>query len=159
MMAWWLATTAMAGPLGTVTVLDNDVVEGRLALPASVEQVRAKLGTVASASRLSPQIRSVELRDSGSCDVFDVWMRTGFTPIGATVQWCATASGFEQTLVHSSMLSRWHATLDVLPHPAGSELVYRVDVGLAVPAPRAMVLRRSADALRAELAAIETAVR
>jgi len=119
----------------------------RLLVPAPEEEVRRMLADPAVLGRLAPDVLSQDIRAHGTCQELHTDTRGLVVPLRVATLRCPILGGWRETLLEGASFTRYDAEVKLAPIEGGTQVTYRVAVGLDLPVPARLVssnVKRSA---------------
>ena len=154
---WW--SLALAGA-PNVEISPTHAVRGVVTVPASVDQVLAKLRDPLWVSRIDNSGTTVTLvEQDGVCAILDSVSVNAIKTVSYRTRHCPTASGSRSTLVSSNAFDAYLAAWTVRPHADGAELIYDLDMKTSLMVPQFVIdrtTRKSVESLLGKLQAAFT---
>jgi carbon monoxide dehydrogenase subunit G len=119
----------------------------RLLVPAPVHEVQAILDDPYTFVAFTPDVQSMDVQTRGRCKLLRFQSRGLFESLHYSTQRCPSASGWRETLLESDSFTRYDADIALLPEGDGTQIVYRLSVGIDLPVPDVVIsknVKRSA---------------
>jgi len=119
----------------------------RLLVPAPAAEVRRFLDDPRAFNGLTPDVLSLDIRPSGACQELRSDTRGMLEPLHLATLRCPASGGWRETLIESESFTKYDAQMEIHPVAGGTQVVYRLAVGIDLPLPRLVIssnVRRSA---------------
>jgi hypothetical protein len=147
--AWALMPAALAQTPDEPLVQSEEAgaVVTRLLVPAPEEAVRRLLDDPATFGRLAPDVLAQDIRAHGACQELHTDTRGLLVPLHVATLRCPISGGWRETLLEGASFTRYDAEVKLAPIEGGTQVTYRVAVGLDLPVPARLVsgnVKRSA---------------
>ncbi len=155
------AGTELSGPV----VSSDGFVMLEMTVPIPPGKAREKLADAATLMPLDPRVKTVNITTDEPCEQIAIEGSFKSVAVQTALRRCPSESGFEETLISSSLYSAYTATWQVEPVESGALVRYRVKVEIEGLAPiiinyetgasAAKMMRRVGKTLAAEEGAAE----
>ena len=104
-------------------------------ISAPLEEVRAFLLDPEEAASLTPDVESVEVLTSDTCDLVRTTKKGLLSSVEYVVKRCYADDGVQETLVESEDFTAYEASYTLTAVDGGTKVVYDVTVGVDMPVP------------------------
>lgn len=160
-LAWALILLASAPPAWAqspdeplVQVMESDTIVTKLHVPVPPDQVRAVLDDPRAFSRFTPDVYSLDVQPRGKCKLLRLDTRGLFEPLRYSTLRCPRAGGWHESLLESDSFTRYDADLQLVPVTGGTNIVYRLSVGIDLPVPNVVISKNVKKSARLTMQAV-----
>jgi hypothetical protein len=127
--------------------LGDGLWRAEVTVPASLADVHASLENPLEAAKFSPDISSIRYLSHGPCDTLHA-ETSGVTGVAYDYQRCATADGWHETMVSSSMLAAYEVRWRLTAVAEGTHIAYDIQIKPKFPAPDFLFAPHMRDSMR-----------
>jgi hypothetical protein len=113
----------------------------RLLVPAPEHEVRALLEDPEAFARFTPDVEGLEVQARGRCKLLMFDSRGLFDTLHYSTLRCPSERGWRETLFESEDFTRYDADMQLESVPGGTNIIYRLSVGLDLPVPDIVISR------------------
>ena len=126
----------------------------RLHVPAPEHEVRAVLDDPRAFMQLTPDVYSLDVQPRGKCKLLRLDTRGLFEPLQYSTLRCPRVGGWHESLLESDSFTRYDADMQFEPVPGGTNIVYRLSVGIDLPVPDMVISKNVKRSARLTMQAV-----
>ncbi len=130
------------------------VIITELFVPASEQEVLALLNDPEAFSRFTPDVQGIRVQPRGRCKLLDFDSRGLFEPLQYSTLRCPSSKGWRETLLSSESFTRYDADLQLRPVTGGTNITYKLSVGIDLPVPDLVISKNVKRSARLTMQAV-----
>ncbi len=126
----------------------------KLHVAAPEQEVQAVLNDPRAFSRFTPDVYSLDVQTRGKCKLLRLDTRGLFEPLHYSTLRCPRAGGWHESLLESDSFTRYDADLRLEPVAGGTNIIYRLSVGIDLPLPDVVISKNVKKSARLTMQAV-----